>query len=128
MAHDEARKLHILVTHPYPPVSGNTARLRNEQLAALGERVRALNGRTILAGDFNAAPYSPHFRDLLGAASLRDAARGFGLRGTWPAQLPGLRIRIDHVLATESVVAIDHRIGPDVGSDHLSVVVDLSLE
>ncbi len=71
-------------------------------------------------------PWSPHFRRLLRDSELRDVARGRGLSPTWyPTPLP-LGIPIDHVLVSDEIGVAQREVGPDLGSDHRAVRVELS--
>jgi endonuclease/exonuclease/phosphatase (EEP) superfamily protein YafD len=118
--------LQILLTHPVPPVGRDNAMRRDEQASVVAKAARALGRRTILAGDFNMTPWSPVFADLLESSGLRDSARGFGLQTTWPMTLPlPCRIPIDHCLHTPDLEVVDRRAGPDIGSDHLPLIVEL---
>jgi endonuclease/exonuclease/phosphatase (EEP) superfamily protein YafD len=117
--------LHLVGTHPLPPGSSAYARLRNEQLVALADHVRSQSAPVILMGDLNVTPWSPYFADLLRDSGLKDSSRGHGLFGSWPAGLPGLRIPLDHCLVSPAVHVAGKRLGPDVGSDHLPVLIDL---
>jgi endonuclease/exonuclease/phosphatase (EEP) superfamily protein YafD len=81
----------------------------------------------MVLGDLNLSPWSPYFGDLLSSAGLRDSREGFGIQASWPTAVPLLRVPIDHVLYSPEVVINHRQIGPDVGSDHLPVVVDFSL-
>jgi endonuclease/exonuclease/phosphatase (EEP) superfamily protein YafD len=116
----------VLLTHPLPPMSARNARLRDSQARAVARAVRQLGGRVILAGDFNMTCWSPAFADLLEESGLSDSTRGFGPQTTWPTTLPlPCRIPIDHCLHTPDFEVVDRRVGPDIGSDHLPLVVDL---
>ena len=46
---------------------------------------------------------------------------------TWPTYNPLLWIPIDHCLVSPEIIVTDRQIGPDVGSDHYPIVVDLQL-
>jgi endonuclease/exonuclease/phosphatase (EEP) superfamily protein YafD len=37
-------------------------------------------------------------------------------------------VPIDHLLHSEALVAYDRQLGPELGSDHLPLVVDLAIE
>jgi endonuclease/exonuclease/phosphatase (EEP) superfamily protein YafD len=117
----------LLLTHPLPPSNPEQFRLRNEQLEALATTASEPDHPVILLGDLNVTPWSPYFRQLLRRTQLRDSARGHGLRGTWPAQFPPLRIPIDHCLVSRGVEVIDRQVGPALGSDHLPLRVTLRL-
>ena len=53
---------------------------------------------------------------------------GFRLLPTCTAQIPFLRIPIDHFLISRSVNVENWIRGPDVGSDHFSILVDFSIQ
>ncbi len=116
----------LIATHPLPPLGSSGARRRNRQLEAIGERAAATEGAVIVIGDLNTTPWSPHFRDLLQQGDLRDSAQGRGLQPTWPAGSRLLRLPIDHCLHSADLMAVDRRVGSDIGSDHLPIVVDLA--
>lgn len=124
----EGRPLAILLAHSLPPAGSRYSSLRNAQLADIA-RVRRLHRDAdfVVVGDLNTAPWSPHYRSLVGAAELRSAARGHGLVPTWPAQLIGpLRIPIDHGLISPGLRALSFRPGPPIGSDHLPILLDVA--
>jgi vancomycin resistance protein VanJ len=78
----------------------------------------------IVAGDFNLPPESAIFRRHWGGCgnAFSERGRGFG----YTRILPKWSARIDHVLTCgPSWVAVFAVVGPDLGSDHLPVIVDL---
>ncbi len=115
----------LLVTHPLPPGSLESFRLRNEQLQALGQTIAMIDQPVILLGDLNVTPWSPHFRNLLRQSGLEDTGRGRSLRGTWPAHIPPLRIPLDHCLVSPGFRVIERQVGPRLGSDHLPLLITL---
>lgn len=117
----------LLGTHPLPPGSAEYSRLRNDQLRELAAEVRKSSAPTILLGDLNVTPWSPYFRELLRASGLRNTSQGRGLHGSWPAGLLIGRIPLDHCLISPSLRVNDRQLGPQVGSDHLPVVIDLQI-
>ncbi len=119
------RRITILGTHPPPPKGAFYAQLRNNQLAAIVRARQRANGPFLLLGDLNTSPWSYHFISLLEEAGLYSAARGYGVLPTWPAQLFPIGIPIDHCLHSEEIKVVDFRLGEQVGSDHLPIVVDL---
>ena len=82
---------------------------------------------TVLCGDFNALPGSSVYRLI--TRHLRDVQRGKGRlpRGTWPVQLPFMRI--DHLFVTHDLkvhhVTIPRTPLTRIASDHLPLVVKL---
>lgn len=114
----------LIAFHPMPPLSAHYHRARNAQLRALARRANESGIPAIVAGDFNATPWSSAFR----IADQEGLKRATGLRPTWPAVGGGiLGIPIDHALVTRHWRAVDQRLGPDVGSDHRPVLARLRL-
>ena len=121
----ERGEFYLVATHPLPPVSAERAAERNEHLIAVGELVGTLDGPVVLAGDLNITSWSPFFRDLVAASKLRDSRRGRGIQPTWPGPCAWLGVPIDHVLVSHEVAILRREVGPQIGSDHRPVVVDL---
>jgi endonuclease/exonuclease/phosphatase (EEP) superfamily protein YafD len=120
-------ELGVVLVHPLPPVSAAALDAQHVVLDAAADRARTLPAPTLLLGDLNTTPWSPAFARLLARSGLCDTRAGFGLQATFPASPAVARIPIDHVLASCTVGVRDRRIGADVGSDHLPVVIDLVL-
>ncbi len=116
-------RLSFVVTHPIPPLGSAERGDQLSELAAIAARLRTLPRPLVLAGDLNATPWSRAFATIAGG--LCDSRDGFGYQGSFPTSSWIVRIPIDHVLTSCDVGVADRRIGPDVGSDHLPVIVDL---
>ena len=121
------RPVTLIGSHPRSPTTPARAKRRNRQLAELAGVVRQQEGPVLVLGDLNSTSWSGAFQEFLRATRLRDSRRGFGLQPTWPAQLPWLRIPIDHCLVSSEIVVHRRRVGRRIGSDHLPIVVDFSL-
>lgn len=121
------RSLHIVTTHPTIPVSRHLYSARNEQLATLPELLESDSDARLLVGDLNASMWDLHYRELESATGLRNARRGFGVVPTWPTFMPFAMIPIDHVLISDAIGIQDIHSGPRIGSDHLPLVVTMSL-
>ncbi len=125
-----SRRLVVLGVHPLPPVRSGTAELRNGQFVEIAALAAPLPNPRLLLGDLNATSWSPHFADLVRDSGLRDARQGFGIQPTWPrfsgiARL--LQIPIDHTLVSSDVEVVGRRVGPDIGSDHRPVEIELRI-
>jgi len=99
--------------------------LRNQlrQVQHLGGRVAEVAGPKIVAGDFNATPWSVMFRRFRAKSGLENIT---GIGPTWPAVPLALpQISIDHVFVSRDIAVRGVEIGPALGSDHLPVVSDL---
>lgn len=100
---------------------------RKEQFIRLAQQLREQTLPVIVAGDFNATPYSPMFREVVKISGLKDSREGFGWQPSWPTFFPLLWIPIDHVLVTPDVQVLMRRTGSYIGSDHYPVITKLSL-
>jgi endonuclease/exonuclease/phosphatase (EEP) superfamily protein YafD len=94
----------------------------------VAQAARERYGPTLVLGDLNVTPWSPHFRALLREGRLADSARGFGWQASWPAYSLPLRIAIDHCLVSAEFTVLRRRLGPHVGSDHLPVFVEVGVK
>lgn len=117
----------VLGVHLNWPLGPRNSEFRNEELAGVVAFSKAQREPLIVAGDFNLTPWSEYFSDVLEQSGLHDAARGFGLARTWPAQFAPLGIRIDHCLLSRHWNSVRVETGPWLGSDHLPVIADLAL-
>lgn len=120
------KMLHVVGAHPVPPVGGAYAGLRNETVAGLGEHLRDCPRPFALLGDLNNTPWSPSLAPIRSQAV--NARCGFGVLASWPTMLPGiLRIPIDQCFVSPGVRVVECRVGPELGSDHLPLIVGVSL-
>ena len=118
------KQIRLTAWHSMPPISQYDHTKRNFQLKALAKEAKASGKPTIVAGDLNATPWSIAFSKL-DQAGLRRAS---GLTPTWPAVgLGWMGIPIDHVLVTSQWSVVERDVGPNLGSDHLPVIVRITL-
>jgi endonuclease/exonuclease/phosphatase (EEP) superfamily protein YafD len=115
--------LGLVLTHVHTPFAGS---VHDRHLQAMAERLPGLGDRLAVCGDFNTVPWADSVRDLAAEADLRSIHGRFGLSGTWPANAVVLRVPIDNCLVSSSVAVVGRRVGPDIGSDHLPLIVDLA--
>ena len=124
-------------THPLPPVRPEYFQSRNQQLDLVGQHLQTVEPSKLLIGDLNVSMWSPYYGRLVRQTGLVNARKGFGILPSWPTygtypQIPDwasllLSIPIDHCLLSPELEVVDVRVGPDLGSDHRPVVVDLNL-
>lgn len=120
-----ARDVLLLLTHPYPPVHRKLYGLRNDQLEKIAAALEKSATPKIVMGDFNATPFCWVMKNFLERLRLQDSRRGFGYQATWPSILGVLGIPIDHVLLSHDWVVVAREVGPDIGSDHRPVYVEI---
>ena len=117
----------LLGIHPLAPTNARRAALRDAQFEFVANWVGKASGPTVVAGDFNATPWSHVFGPLT-ESGLRNSQRGFGLAQSFPVDGSFLtRISIDHLLHSSHLAVSDRWLGSDLGSDHFPLVVDLAL-
>lgn len=123
--------IHIVATHPVPPMNRNLFETRNEHMSMLARHVTTARTRNpstpiILAGDLNTTPWSPFYHQFLIESALHSSATGRGLTPTWYRyQAFPFGIVIDHILFSDELQCIDRQVLPDMGSDHRAVVATL---
>ncbi len=88
-----------------------------------GDILEQLDSPKLVAGDFNAIPWSAGLR-----AFLRDTRlTGFNTLATWPVWLGFAGIPIDHAFVSRDLRILDIGTGPDIGSDHLPMLIGVAL-
>lgn len=116
--------LHLVATHPYPPISAPYFADRNAQYTALAAFLAEKQGFKVVVGDLNITPWSGYYQHWEEKTGLHNSRQGQGLLPSWPVHWPALlRIPIDHVLVSGGVS--ETTLGPDIGSDHLPLSVVL---
>ena len=119
------RSVTVVVTHVHTPFAGS---IHVRQLQALAEARPKLGDRLVVCGDFNTPPWSGPLRDFAGDAGLRDLYGGHAWRGySWPTWSSLLRVPLDNCFVSDGVGVKAYRDGPNVGSDHRPLVVDLGV-
>ena len=110
----------LLATHPVVPATPQLTAKRDRLIDHIADQVRRTAEPVIVAGDFNATPWSRPMRRL--AATSLDYGPG-AWQGTWPVWLPyPLGVAIDHVLAGKGCRVLHRRHGRRIGSDHWPVL------
>ena len=125
--------LHLVVIHPDSPRT--EARWHNkrryfDEVDRLIDRLRAENGDNILAiGDWNSAPWSARFQETLSRNNLKTAYPDgwpqttrffFDYRLHWILGAP-----VDQFAVSKDLQLVDVSLGPDIGSDHLPLIIEL---
>jgi endonuclease/exonuclease/phosphatase (EEP) superfamily protein YafD len=112
----------------WPLVSNQMA-----QLQAVARITAGHAGPVIVAGDFNAAPWSAAVKTFTKQSRLHAAG---GFVPTWPQRtfvngasclLCFPQLQIDHVFVNSQVQVFAFRTGADIGSDHLPLIAELEL-
>jgi len=117
----------IIGTHPLPPVGSEYFDLRNGQFNEINSLVKSIGSEVVVIGDLNSSSYSPNFKKITEGTTLRDSRIGFGLQPSWNALYSWLAVPIDHALVTEGIEVIDRRLGPNIGSDHHPIIIEIAV-
>lgn len=113
--------IQLIGFHPIPPMDERLYQARNTMLQELTNPSDYL---TLIAGDFNASPWSSAFQGL----AAKNFYRTLNLLPTWPSKWQGvLGIPIDQVLASGQWKLVQAKVGSSIGSDHYPIIVELSL-
>jgi endonuclease/exonuclease/phosphatase (EEP) superfamily protein YafD len=122
----DGREAPLLVVHPASGLEPGSLGVHRRSLAAIARWAEQRGPRAAVCGDLNATPWLRSLRRTLAHADLSVAMpRGpLGLGGTWPRVPRPLRAPIDGCLVGAGLRA-RAELGPDVGSDHLPVLVEL---
>lgn len=120
-------ELTLISTHPTIPLGRANYDARNEQLESVAGLVQQAQGAVILVGDLNASLWDRRYLQFESDTGLRSVRRGFGILPSWPTFMPFAMIPIDHALVSEGVSVVETRTGARIGSDHLPLIVTLSM-
>ncbi len=114
----------LTVVHPMPPLSPYWHQKRNMGLQVLLQKNAKHGLPGLVAGDFNASPWSQALR---GVAAL-GWQRASDLSPSWPALGRGwLGIAIDQIVVNGPWRVAEQGLGPNLGSDHLPRLMRLQL-
>ena len=119
--------LRIVGVHTVSPTNVFRSNLRNNQLVELANVLRTDHVPTVVLGDFNCPPWSTFMKQFARDTEYRDSRQGFGYQGSWHAHYRIMSIPIDHAYVSPDVHVHDRKIAGPAGSDHLPLVVTVSL-
>jgi endonuclease/exonuclease/phosphatase (EEP) superfamily protein YafD len=116
--------------HPLPPLNQRWATQRNSEIETIQDILQDIPKPVILAGDFNASPWSYPLRRLNDETPLRHAALGYGIWPTWQYGTVLLSAPIDHIFVSLewAVTSYAARSDAKLGSDHKPIIADLLLK
>jgi endonuclease/exonuclease/phosphatase (EEP) superfamily protein YafD len=113
--------IQVVAAHPVSPDSPAGMHDRDRMLVSLGEGLDEVSPFLVM-GDFNATPWASVFARTPGSR-----AGDPRWESTFPAGQPFIGIPIDHITFGGGLALVDHRVGPEIGSDHLPVLATFAL-
>lgn len=116
----------VIVAHPWPPNCESFWLQELLWVDGVAGIVKATKYPVIVAGDINSTVWGKVFRKLQ-AIGLVDTSLGYGIQPTWPVNFALAGIAIDHVLVSKHFAVRAHERGPNVGSDHFPLMVEVDL-
>jgi endonuclease/exonuclease/phosphatase (EEP) superfamily protein YafD len=121
------KNLNIIGIHPEPPDDQDGFENRNILFEKVNQIVKSNQGPSIVLGDFNCTAFSLNLKRLTKGIGLKDSRRGFGLQNTWNNDWPFVSITLDHAFATKEISVVSRSVGPENGSDHLPLFLEIDL-
>ncbi|WP_068412896.1 endonuclease/exonuclease/phosphatase family protein [Labrenzia sp. OB1] len=131
----DAGPLHLLALHPDSPRTEPRWRNKRRYFDAADGIIAGLkaekDGPVLAIGDWNSSPWSARFQQVLSENDLKTAYPGrwpqttrffFDYRLHWILGAP-----VDQFAVTNDLQVISVSTGPDIGSDHLPLIVELGL-
>jgi len=118
------RPLTFIGLHTEPPIGGVRAEEWRGHLGGIAALVAGLSSEVIVAGDFNATPWCEGMRLLREKGGLDFSSMDPVWPPTWGRHLPTM-IPIDHVLLKRGLIVQKRTLGPELGSDHCPVLVEI---
>ncbi len=116
----------LLVTHFRDPSNQLAAKIRDQSMTGLIDRIKVIDGPLILMADLNMTPWSRFFKRLADDVMLEAQAQRSP--ATWPTFFWPMRIPIDYILTRGSIRILKKWTGPYVGSDHFPLVASFRLQ
>lgn len=126
----ELRGQQVTVVGLHPFASRTESRkhqLRKAQLEGVADLVTDMGGPAVILTDMNIAPTSHLYQDFLSDMGWRDPHRVVGWQSTWPTWGGSFGMPIDHVFVSNHFVLHSYELGSGAGSDHKSLVAEISL-
>lgn len=112
----------VHLTRPFYPAG------QDQDYAALTAFVRSRDLPLVVAGDFNATPWTVKFADLIRTTEL---APHNTLYPTWPTELLHIPVLplfpTDNIATSREFTALGAEAGPRLGSDHRPFIADIAL-
>lgn len=126
-------RIAVMGVHPNPPGDGADTHARDLYLAQLTAIAQTTSIPTLLAGDFNATPWSSGFETIRLLPNLQPAS--LRIPSTWPASMGTMGLPTEHILLSipydkpRAISFYDLTTGPSFsGTSHLPLIADIRVD
>ena len=110
--------LQFIGVHPRPPQLGQSSVMRDATVLTAADLARSGDTVSIVAGDYNTAPWNDTARLAMRIGGLLDPRQGRGPMVSFDAQSSWMKWPLDQILWQAGPGLLDFAILPSVGSDH----------
>ncbi len=124
---DKGRKIDFALLHALPPLTNDAIYMSKVLLRRVSTLLRHSENEVLVAGDFNATPFSSQYQRFAWGSRVEDAMKGFGLLRSWNAWSPIVRLTLDHVFYRGNIRVEDFQTLEPGKSDHFPYLVDFEL-
>ncbi len=119
------RPLTFIGAHPPRPFGEQNSQERKRHIHELAALLKPMSGEVILVCDLNSTPWCEGMRILMTESGLGFHSIPPVWMPTWSVGRPQM-IPIDHVLVKGGLLVQKREVGPDLGSDHRPVLVEIT--
>lgn len=118
----------VLGVHSHKPTNAHHAEEQGRYFKWLADKCNEAEkiGPVVLMGDLNSTPWSAGFQHFTKHSRQLNAGSGVLFGATWNV-VSIQRLLIDHCFVSQGVALLERKIGPDIGSDHRPLMVELRL-
>jgi len=121
----KGKKFTVFSGHPKPAFNKKWDDDRHAYFSEIEKIISNTPKPKIIMGDFNSVPWERHFVSFLKNTGMKSTLIDHGYKVTWPSYFLPMGIPMDHILISDDINYTDLTVGPNVGSDHYPISLDI---